>query len=98
LAKARDLAERAFAADPTGPQIEDTLGWIVLAQGKADKAITYLSAANSAAPANPDIQYHLAVALQHLGRSADPQAMLEKLLGSDVSFTDRAEAERLLQT
>ena len=68
-----------------------------MAQGEADKAMTYLSGANSAAPANPDIQYHLAVALQHLGRSADAQAMLEKLLGSGVSFTDRAEAERLLQ-
>jgi predicted Zn-dependent protease len=97
LAKARELAERAFAADPSGAQIEDTLGWILLAQGEADKAIPYLNAANSAAPANPDIQYHLAVALQHLGRSADAQAMLEKLLGSGVSFTDRAEAERLLQ-
>ena len=97
LAKARELAERAFAADPSGAQIEDTLGWILLAQGEADKAMPYLNAANSAAPANPDIQYHLAVALQHLGRSADAQAMLEKLLGSGVSFTDRAEAERLLQ-
>jgi putative PEP-CTERM system TPR-repeat lipoprotein len=97
LAKARELAERAFAADPAGAQIADTLGWILLAQGEADKAMTYLSAANSAAPANPDIQYHLAVALQHLGRSADAQAMLEILLGSGVSFTDRAEAERLLQ-
>jgi predicted Zn-dependent protease len=97
LAKARELAERTFAADPAGAQIEDTLGWILLAQGEADKAMTYLSAANSAAPASPDIQYHLAVALQHLGRSADAQEMLEKLLGSGVSFTDRAEAERLLQ-
>jgi cellulose synthase operon protein C len=97
LAKARELAERAFAANPAGAQIEDTLGWILLAQGEADKAMTYLSAANSAAPANPDIQYHLAVALQHLGRSADAQEMLEKLLGSGVSFPDRAEAERLLQ-
>jgi hypothetical protein len=52
---------------------------------------------NSAARANPDIQYHLAVARQHLGRSADAQAMLGKLPGSGVSFTDRAEAERLLQ-
>jgi predicted Zn-dependent protease len=92
LAKARDFAERAFAADPTGSQIEETLGLILLAQDKADKAIIYLSAANSAAPANPDSQYHLAVALQHLGRSAAAQTMLEKLLGSGVSFTDRAEA------
>src|SRR5215469_9261339 len=51
LAKARELAERAFAADPSGAQIEDTLGWILLAQGEADKAMTYLSGGNSASRA-----------------------------------------------
>jgi putative PEP-CTERM system TPR-repeat lipoprotein len=97
LQKARELAERAFAAAPTAAQIDDTLGWILLAQGEAEKAVTHLSAANSAAPRNPDIQYHLAVALQRVGRPTDSQAMLETLLGSGVSFTDKAEAEKLLQ-
>jgi putative PEP-CTERM system TPR-repeat lipoprotein len=97
LTKARELAERAFAAAPAAAQIDDTLGWILLAQGETDKAVTHLSAANSAAPRNPDIQYHLAVALQRVGRPADAQAMLETLLGSGVSFADKAEAEKLLQ-
>jgi putative PEP-CTERM system TPR-repeat lipoprotein len=97
LPKARELAERAFAAAPAAAQIDDTLGWILLAQGQADKAMNYLTTANSAAPHNPDIQYHLAVALQRVGRSADAKAMLETLLGSGVSFTDKAEAEKLLQ-
>ena len=97
LPKAREFAERAFAAAPATAQIDDTLGWILVAQGEADKAMTYLTAANSAAPRNPDIQYHLAVALQRVGRPADAQAMLETLLGSGVSFTNRSDAERLLQ-
>jgi putative PEP-CTERM system TPR-repeat lipoprotein len=97
LPKARELAERAFAAAPAAAQIGDTLGWILLAQGDADKAMTYLTGANSAAPRNPDIQYHLAVALRRVGRPADAQAMLETLLGSGVSFTDKPEAEKLLQ-
>jgi len=97
LAKARGLAEQAVAAVPRAPQIDDTLGWILLAQGEADKALTYLSAASVSAPKNPDIQYHLAVALNRLGRTADAQAMLETLLGSDATFSDRAEAEKLLQ-
>ena len=97
LTKAREMAERAFAAAPAAAQIDDTLGWILLAQGESDKAMTYLTAANSAAPRNPDIQYHLAVALQRIGRPADAQAMLETLLGSGVSFTDKSEAEKLLQ-
>ena len=57
----------------------------------------YLYAASGSAPKNPDIQYHLAVALNRLGRTADAQAMLETLLGSGVSFTDKADAEKLLQ-
>ena len=96
LPKARELAERALAAAPAAAQIDDTLGWILLAQGEADRAMTYLTAANTAAPRNPDIQYHLAVALQRVGRPADAQAMLETLLGSGVSFTDKDEAEKLL--
>lgn len=97
LAKARELAERAIAAAPRAPQIDDTLGWILLAQGDADRAVTYLSAASLSAPSNPDIQYHLAVALHRVGRAADAQAMLETLLGSGVAFSDKAEAEKLLQ-
>ena len=97
LAKARGLAERAITAAPRAPQIDDTLGWILLAQGEADKALTYLSAASLSAPSNPDIQYHLAVALHRTGRAADAQAMLETLLGSGVTFSDKADAEKLLQ-
>src|SRR5712671_3583843 len=97
LAKARALAERATAASPRAPQIDDTLGWILLAQGDAQKALTYLSAASLSAPGNPDIQYHLAVALHRVGRQADAQATLETLLGSGASFSDKVEAEKLLQ-
>jgi hypothetical protein len=37
------------------------------------------------------------VALKRIGRPADARAMLETLLGSGVSFADKAEAEKLLQ-
>jgi cellulose synthase operon protein C len=68
----------------------------LLAQGEADKALTYLSAARLSAPKNPDIQYHLAVALNRLGRTAAARATLETLLESGATFSDRAEAEKLL--
>ena len=97
LAKARELAERAVAAAPRAPQIDDTLGWILLAQGQADRALNYLSAASLSASGNPDIQYHLAVALNRVGRASDAQSMLETLLGSGVAFADKAEAEKLLE-
>jgi hypothetical protein len=34
-----DTAEATGAAAPRAPLIEDTLGWILLAQGEADKAL-----------------------------------------------------------
>jgi putative PEP-CTERM system TPR-repeat lipoprotein len=96
LDKARGLAERAVAAAPNAPQIDDTLGWILVAQGDAGKAVTYLTAASTSAPADPAIAYHLAVALDRVGRTADAQTTLEKLLGSGVSFADKPQAEKLL--
>jgi putative PEP-CTERM system TPR-repeat lipoprotein len=96
LNKARELAQRAVAAAPNAPQVDDTLGWILLAQGDTNKALTYLKAANASAPGDPSIAYHLAAALQRAGRSADAQAMLEKLLGSGAAFNEKKDAEKLL--
>jgi putative PEP-CTERM system TPR-repeat lipoprotein len=96
LNKAQQLAQQAAAAAPNAAQIDDTLGWILLAQGNTEKAVTYLTAANVLAPADPAIAYHLAVALHRAGRAADAEAMLEKLLGSGASFADKPQAEKLL--
>ncbi len=100
LGKARELAEKAVAVAPpsaaaTG-MIKDTLGWVLLAQGDIQAALPHLEAARAALPGNPEIQYHVAVALQRAGRATDARAMLEKLLGSGVSFTSKADAEKLL--
>jgi putative PEP-CTERM system TPR-repeat lipoprotein len=100
LAKARELAEKAVAAaPPTAPAtglIKDTLGWVLLAQGDVQAALPHLEAASAALPGNPEIQYHVAVALQRAGRASDARAVLEKLLSSGVSFASKAEAEKLL--
>jgi hypothetical protein len=37
------------------------------------------------------------VALHKVGRPADARTMLETLLGSGVSFADKADAEKLLK-
>jgi cellulose synthase operon protein C len=97
LANARQLAERAFLVSPGTGYVNDTLGSILLAQGEAGRALTYLSAANLSDPRNPGTQYRLALALHRAGRPNDARAVLEPLLGSGVSFTDKAAAEKLLQ-
>jgi putative PEP-CTERM system TPR-repeat lipoprotein len=97
LAKAGQSAERALALAPGNGSIQDTLGWILLAQGETGRAVSYLTAANQAAPTDPIIQYHLAVALDRAGRSADARAILEKLLASGAAFDDKTAAEKLLK-
>ena len=100
LAKARELAEKAVAAAPPAAPatglVKDTLGWVMLAQGDIQGALPQLEAASAAQPGNPEIQYHVAVALQRAGRASDARAVLEKLLSSDASFASKAEAEKLL--
>jgi putative PEP-CTERM system TPR-repeat lipoprotein len=96
LAKAREFAEKAAAAAPSSGPVEDTLGWVILAQGDTEKALYHLEAASAATPGNPDIGYHLAVALGRAGRAGDARAILEKLLGSGASFASKPEAEKLL--
>jgi len=96
LPKALELAKKASSIAPGNGSIADTLGWILLGQGEAEKALTHLQAASSANPGDPEIRYHVAVALDRLGRTADARAMLEQLLGSGASFSSKDKAEKLL--
>ena len=74
----------------------DTLGWILLDQGETENALARLQAASAVLPGNAEVRYHVAVALQRAGRTADARAVLEQLLSSGASFTSKPEAEKLL--
>jgi hypothetical protein len=56
-----------------------------------------LSAANSAAPRNPNIQKSRISGAPPLGPRADAREILEGVLGSSPSFADKADAEKPLQ-
>jgi putative PEP-CTERM system TPR-repeat lipoprotein len=96
LAKAREMAERAVALAPQSAAISDTLGWIMMTQGDNGEALKYLKTAGASSH-NPDIQYHLAVALQRSGQTVDAKALLESILGSGAAFPSKPDAEKLLQ-
>ena len=96
LNKANEYADRAVAIAPRNGAIEDTLGWVLLARGQTDQALSHLQTASTASPSDPSIQYHFAVALDRAGRSAEARDALEKLIGSGASFSDKADAEKLL--
>ncbi len=95
----RDLptARAAYRASPGDPSIADTLGWILLKRGEAEKAVEFLRIANKRSRGNGEIRYHLAAALEKAGDKNEAQQLLEQLLSSPVTFTSRSEAQSLLQ-
>ncbi|WP_162913067.1 XrtA/PEP-CTERM system TPR-repeat protein PrsT [Rhodospirillaceae bacterium SYSU D60014] len=94
---ALDYARRAHDLAPESPEIADTLGWmLVQSEDTAEEGLALLREAATAAPANADIQYHLAYALRASGDQDEAQAILEKLLATDQPFTERDAAQSLL--
>jgi putative PEP-CTERM system TPR-repeat lipoprotein len=96
MAKARETAERAVAVAPQNAAIADTLGWIIEAQGDNSEALKYLKIAGETSQ-DPNIQYHLAVALQKNGQSGEAKALLQKVLRSDANFPSKQDAQKLLE-
>ena len=77
--RARATAERALAAAPDSAMTLDTLGWIMVTGGDAKGGLELLRNAISR-QSNPLVRYHLAQALQELGRSNEARVELRKIL------------------
>ena len=94
---ALETARKAYAIDPTHPAIADTLGWALVRQGQADAGLKYLREAQSRLAGQPDINYHLAVALSQLGRKDEAIQALHKALDPKRPFAERTAAQKLMQ-
>ena len=93
---ALETAQRAYELDPTHWGALDTLGWILVQRGEPDKGLRFLRDARSRASHNPEIAYHLAVALHGLGRSDEAVAFLELAVSTSGTYDGMDEAQRLL--
>ena len=91
--RALATAERAMKLAPESPAVLDTLGWILVEQGNAARALPLLQQATSRAPSAGEIRYHLALALWKAGDKAKAKAELEKsLAGPAFAASDEARA------
>lgn len=68
-AKALSFARHAHALVPKDPQVQDTLGWILLETGgSAQEALRLIRSALDSRPTDLEIRWHYAVALAKTGR------------------------------
>lgn len=95
--RALTLAEQAYKMQPDAAFITDTLGWILLEQGKTARALELLQKAVSLAPKNPEIGYHYAVALAKSGDKQKARKQLAAVLALKQAFPQQQEARALLE-
>lgn len=94
--RAAKTAEQALKLAPDSPAIQDTLGWILVAQGQIRRGLELLQKAATAAPRAPSIRYHYAVALARDGNNEQAKKELRALLLAHPQFPDAEAAKALL--
>lgn len=93
--RALAFAEQAYKLAPGSAPIIDTLAWVLVEQGKLDRALPLLKQASALAPANADIRYHFGVALGKSGDKRGAREQLEPLLAAK-NFDQRDAVKALL--
>lgn len=93
-----DSLDRAYAIasrfrNSEVPQFLDTLGWILYLRGEYAEALPLLQTAANDLPEVPEVQYHLAMALQKTNRQDASIERLLKVVSLGGSAGERARVE-----
>ncbi len=91
---AQQFAQRAYLLAPS-PESADTLGWILVTDGRADKALPLLKQALGGRPKEHNIEYHLAKAQFDLGHKEEAATLVQSALADPAEFDERPAALRL---
>ena len=94
-ARARGTAQRAYLLAPTA-DASDTLGWVMVQEGEAGRALPLLERARNIRPDAPGIRYHLGVAMMKHARSDEGSALLRALLAGPEPFEERQAAQAFM--
>lgn len=95
LDEAKQLAMKASQALPDSPPIQDTLGWILLQQGRTEEALRLLEVAAERLPRDGGTQYHYAVALQKSGKVEEARDQARRALAVSDNFYHAEKARQL---
>ena len=96
--RAAQTASLALKLAPDNPAMQDTLGWILVEQGQAQRGLPLLGKALASAPREASIRYHYAVALARTGDKVQARKVLDKLLTDSPNFSEAEAAKALLKT
>jgi len=88
------LAQQAHQLSPETPAINDTLGWILVKNQKVEQSLSYLREAVTRQSQDPTFRYHLAIALNKLGRHREAYREINVALTlpdhDDLEWSDSA--------
>ena len=94
---ARQTAQRAYLVAPSA-ESADTLGWILVTEGKASEGLPLLQQALAQNPDDRAMLFHLARAQSDVGQKDAAAETLKKSLGTDnAPFDERADATQLYE-
>lgn len=96
--RALATAKQALKLAPTNPNVQDTLGWILVESNQTARGLDLLRRALVAAPKSSAIRYHYAVALARSGDKTRARAELQKLLADTPMFSEAQAAKTLLNS
>ncbi len=90
LRRALDLVERFDASSDAS--LRETLGWVLVRNGKIDQGLAKLEALRDQFGDNPEFQYHLGMAYLGAGRLDEGKAQLAAALDSGEPFPGQVDA------
>ena len=96
--QALKYAKRAAQLAPNQASVIDTLGWLLVKNGEYKEGLTYLRDANARQANSAEIHYHIAIALNKLGRKTEAIRELKTAIDLNQTFDELAKAKKLLRT
>jgi putative PEP-CTERM system TPR-repeat lipoprotein len=97
IPEALKMAEKAYKVAPNNAAVLDTLGWLLTQTGQVQRALPHLRAAIKQVPENPEIRWHLALALEKAGDTREAALELDRLLTSRNEFPQAEQAREKLR-
>jgi len=95
--RALAVARKAYEQAPNRPEVADTYGWILYQTGQRTEGLNILQQAHLAYPTQTEIAYHVAVALDGVGRGKEAVLILRKLLQDYPNAPEAPDARALME-